>query len=298
VEKASPDPRISFWMVAFLDLLGFRSVLTGMDALPLPEDESGAKALTTALGRAVRFRRRLHTSFQEFIAGHEHAPAPDLSDLPPHLQGLGQNLRSIRLVNAPGPDHFILAASLAPSDGHFPLRAVYAVIMATASGMLTQLSLGGDDPDDTLPLRGGIDIAPGAVVSPEDFLYSPALVRAYELESSAVFPRTLLGDRVRQFLDSVVASTGTGIPADHAREIAKRVQSMLFIDADGKLALDFYGRTVRESLGDEPARTFGQRAWQYVVRAEAEARKRGVVRVTEKYEWLVGYMRSRRSYWD
>jgi hypothetical protein len=283
-------------MVAFMDLLGYRHVLNELDALPLPTDEAGVVALRAALGRSVRFRRRLHASFEQFLRGHDLAP--DLEDeVPPDFRGIIHGLRSIKLINSPGPDHYILASSLARSEEHFPVRGAYALVVAVAAGMLIQLARGWHDPTDTLPLRGGIDIAPGAVVLPEEFLYSPAVVRAYELEGSAVYPRTLVGDRVQDFLRSVAAMPGGDVASQYARQVAARVGQMFFTDSDGKLAVDFYGPVVRETFGDQPARTLGPQAWEYAVAALAAARTSGNARVVEKYDWLLTYMEPRRQLW-
>jgi hypothetical protein len=295
---AQAAPQIAYWMVAFLDLLGYRQVLADLDALPLPEDAAGIARMSAALGRAARLRRRLHGSFAQFVAGERSTEIEGLDGIPFALRDKSRSLRATRIVHSPGPDHYILAACLAPSPSNFPARAVYSAICATAGGMLIHLAIGRDNPSDTLPLRGGIDIAAGAVLSPENFLYSPALTRAYDLESKeAKYPRTLIGDRVREFLKMVSERPGEDIDSVHGRQVATRVQDMFFVDTDGKLALDFYGPVARETFGDEPARALGQKAWAYATAAERLARERGVARVTEKYEWLVAYMEPRRRHW-
>lgn len=295
---AQASPEISYWMVAFLDLLGYREVLRDLDVLPLPEDEEGQNRMRKALGRATRLRRRLHGSFGQFLVGEQSTEKEFLDGIPLQLQEKAKSLRATRLVHSPGPDHYILAASLAPSPSNFPARAVYSAIMATASGMLMHLAIGSDNPSDTLPLRGGIDIAAGAALQPENFLYSPALTRAYDLESKfAKYPRVLIGDRVQEFLEMVSTNPGEDIDSRHAREVAAEVRKMFFVDNDGRLALDFYGPVVRDKFGYEPARTMGQRAWTYATAAEQLARERGDAYVTAKYEWLAAYLEPRRVHW-
>ena len=293
-------PVVSYWMVAFLDLLGYRQVLEDLDVMPLPEDEDGRARVRAALARAMRLRRRLHASFAQFTAA-EHSTAPeDLDGVPPHLQAKARSLRAVRLVQSPGPDHYIVAASLSPSPNHFPVRAVYSVLGATASGMLMHLALGSEDPSDTLPLRGGIDIAAGAEVLPEKFLYSPALSRAYKLESEdAVYPRTLIGDRIRDFLRSVIARPGADVATAYARSMAERIETLFFVDRDGKVALDFYGPAARELFGSTPlAKDLAEKAWSYATAAERIHRTKGVPRIAQKYEWLVAYLSERRRHWQ
>jgi hypothetical protein len=288
---------LSFWMVAFMDLLGYRSLLNGFDVFPFPTEAVELARVREALAKAVHVRQRLHTSLEAFLKGNELAPDLE-AEVPVHLRDLVRSVRSIRLISSPGPDHYILAASLARSELNFPVRSAYTLVIAAASGMLVQLARGADDPTDTLPLRGGIDIAAGIVGPPDNFLYSPSVVRAYELEGEARYPRTLIGARVVDFVRSVSEMPGADLPAQHARDIAQRMQTMFFVDSDGKVALDFYGEAIRETFGVEPARTLAHKAWDYARAAESTARSQGKPKITEKYEWLLAYMEPRRKIWD
>jgi len=302
--KAKRPPRsdesITMWMVVFLDILGYRGILAAMDQVPLPtEDPARALAVNAALGRAVNFRRRLLTSVTQFLQGSETAGDEVFNEVPPHLRKLSEGWRKVKLITTPGPDHFVLATSLSPSPENFPLRSIYAILTAAASAALVQLALGGDDPLDSLPLRGGIDIAPGAYIAPENILYSPAVVSAYELEShEADYPRIVAGKRVRSFLQAVIQNPNTDLESNYARILAERVNGMLFQDSDGKLALDFYGPVIRDTLGDEPSRTIGRRAWAYAQKALAVHRASGNTKLIAKYERLVEYMGPRVALWS
>jgi hypothetical protein len=291
-------PEISYWLVAFLDLLGYRGVLDEMDVLPLPADPGGVAQITQALARAMRIRRRLHAAFEQFMKGYDLAPADELQELPPDLRDLATPLRATRLVKATGPDHYVVAASLAPSKLNFPMRSVYAAVVAAASGMLIQLAMGANDATDTLPLRGGIDIAAGAIGMPENFLYTPALTRAYLLEGSAKYPRTLIGERVVDLIEQVLKLPNDDMRSVHARQVAERLKNMFFTDRDGKLVLDFYGPVMRETLETDFARDIGRKAWKYATSAEQLYRQLGDQHVTEKYEWLAAYMAERRKLWE
>lgn len=280
-----------------MDLLGYRSVLNEFDVLPLPRDPVGIERFQAAVDRAVRIRERMHASFDVFLTGHSLTTAMEV-EIPPNLRNIVQTARSIKLISSPGPDHYILAASLAASDSNFPARSAYSLVVAVAAGMLVQLARGANDPADTLPLRGGIDIAAGVVGPPDDFLYSPSVVRAYELEGKAVYPRTIAGPRVFDFIESVGSMPGESFAETHAKSIALRMKDMFFVDSDGATVLDFYGDPIRRAFAEvEPARTLANQAWDYVRAAERAARAEGNTRVTEKYEWLLQYMASRRNVW-
>jgi len=284
-------------MVAFVDLMGYRDVLRTLDVLPLPEDEKEQRVMTKALARASHLQNRLHRSFEEFLKTHDRADPDILREMPPGFRPAFDAMRATRILRAGGPDNYMMAASLTPSPTNFPTRAAYALVASTAGGMLMHLAIGSDDPADSLPLRGGIDVAAGGIVPPARFPYTPALSKAYELESKdADYPRTLIGERALDFLNVVAQQHVSDIQTAHARQVAERVQSMFFRDEDGKMALDFYGEIARETFGD-PARVMGQKAWTYATAAERVARERGDAKVVGKYERLIAYMEPRRRHW-
>lgn len=293
-----PGPMISFWVVAFLDILGYRSVLDKIDVFPFPDEGDGRRNLEASFARAIHLRRRLILGVNSFITSMSEAP--DLSGVPLQHRSTAASWHRARLMKSPGPDHMVLACSLLPTAGHFPLRGVYNVVGAAASALITQLSLGADDPDDTLPLRGGIDLALGTRLQPEDVLYSPALTRAYDLESKeAIYPRIVAGRRLIAFLDDQVNLPRAGAETEFQRALAKRIRDMFFCDRDGAIVLDFLGSGVREALGQgEKASDIVTLAWRYAQRAYARISDGGNERVAAKYAWLVDYMRPRISAWS
>jgi hypothetical protein len=199
------DPSgVTFWLVGFLDLLGYKSILQGFDTDDFPEPDRSADFLAS-FAKAIRLRRRLHVGIRVMTEGQGTAPDVDLSSAPPEARRVIQDSRKIQMITAPGPDHMLLACSLAPRPDHSPMRATFTLFSAAAAASMIQLALGADEPDDTRPIRGGIDLAPGAVLEPEHYLFSPASMRAYQLETDAVFPRILIGERVMSLLEGYLA---------------------------------------------------------------------------------------------
>jgi hypothetical protein len=287
---------VSFWVVAFLDLLGYSSVLDKIDVFPFPTKGDERQSLEKAFARAIRLRRRLIHEVDAFLASVNKMP--DLGHLPPQSRAKVAGLHMTRLVRSPGPDHIILACSLLPRADHFPLRAVFNLVCAAAVATLIQLSLGADDPEDTLPVRGGIDLAVGMLLEPEDFLYSAALARAYRLESrKAVYARTVAGERLIHFLNQQVESAGSGPDGKFQQGLAERIRGMFFRDRDGAIVLDFFGDYVCKNLPHERAQEIASAAWLYVRRAHAYHASAGDDAVTAKYGWLLEYMRPRLSVW-
>jgi hypothetical protein len=292
---AESGPRISYWVVAFLDLLGYRSVLEKLDVFPLVPEV--LPNLEQAFKRAIQFRRRLLHEIENLLAEDEDS-LPDLSHLPPTAQQLAVTWRKAKLIKSPGPDHIVLACSLMPEAEHFPLRAVYNLVIAASGAMLTQLSLGAANPEDTLPLRGGIDLAAGMFLQPEDFLYSPALTRAYDLEhEQALYGRTVAGGRFIQFLDYEANVNALDYESQVQRSLAHQIRRFFFTDRDGSFVLDFMSPDLAAITPPDLCRDAVRDAWLFVRAGHQKARVAGNYVVASKYAWLIDYMRPRLSAW-
>jgi len=293
------DAKIAFWVVGFLDMLGYRSVLNRLDVFPLPEPDSPEHvALVKNFRLAIDIRQRLHGQVTEFLDGINRRSS-EFEGLPPELLKLARSVQQARTWLQLGPDHLVLASTLAPASDHFPLRGVYNMVAATAAAMLYQLALGADSPDVTLPLRGGIELAVGVRTTSEDFVYSPALTHAYDLEHKhAVYPRTIAGPRFLQFLQTQSDGDSSNFLEGYQMRLAHRIRALFFDDADGQVALDFMGDAVRSLFSDSGfAEQLGSRTWRFVLAASRAAKQKGDGRVLAKYEWLFEYLRPRIILW-
>jgi hypothetical protein len=279
-------------------MLGYRSILDRLDVFPLPEHEDGLTTLTKDFARAVRMRRRLTRQVEEFLQGIT-GRSETLEELPLELREFAYSFQRANTLVQTGPDHLVLATALSKAADHFPMRGVYNTVAATAAAMLYQLALGADCPEDSLPLRGGIEMAAGAFVQPECFVYSPALTFAYDLESKkAIYPRTLAGVRFLKFLEVQSTEATTTFSDGYEAQLARKVRSFFFNDADGEVALDFMGESVRQNISDpDLAKTLAERAWMFMLGALRAAKERGDQKVALKYEWLSDYMSPRLGFW-
>lgn len=297
-ESVPSDMVMSLWTVAFLDLLGYRSILEAMDVFPFPEGGPEQETLTKAFARAMHLRRRLIHGVEEFMTAHDNMPLPNLARFPREAQGLAARWRRIKILRTPGPDHIVMGCSLMPNEQHFPLRAVYTLVVACAAAMMIQLMMGGDDPSDTLPLRGGIDIATGCLDPRDSYLYSPALASAYHLErKEAVYARTIIGEQFQGYLTNSATNPERGLELDYSRALAKAIADMFIRDRDGKVTLDFFGASLRERLSPVEAKDMAEKAWNFSCASAERFRRGGDAHIAEKYEWLVEYMRPRLGLW-
>jgi len=299
-EQASPKnpPSISYWAVGFLDLLGYSRVLQAFDVYPLPTEGPDHHALVKAFARATHLRTRLLDAMENLMSSRLGTLPVDLNRIPQALRSAANGWRQIRMISSPGPDHVILGCSLAPSPGHFPMYAVDTLVLGCASAMLVQLRIGGDDTADSLPLRGGLEIAPGGVYGADDFLYTPALSKAHDLESKhAVYARTLIGERFEGFISSQAREKPNTVQELYEVTLAQRLERMFFHDTDGLTVLDFLAEPFRERLDSTFAQDLCSKAWLFARRAERDARARRDYKVAMKYSWLVDFMAGRLRLW-
>jgi hypothetical protein len=286
---------LSMWCVAFLDLLGYRSLLQQMDVFPMPETEPEHEQFQKAFARAVHFRTRLDGYFRTLLQSSARVPDNQLEAFPEHQRRQADAMTRMKVLQTTGADHVAIGCSLADDEGHFPIIGVYTVLEACASSMLVQLMIGGDDPMDTLPLRGGIDVAMGGVDPRSGYLYSAAMANAYDLEQKAIYPRTLVSWRLREYLLDISMNVADDVASKYARAIAIKATDLITTDTDGMPMLDFFGEACAQSVENPPE--MAAAAWRYVTSSAERFRSAGSTRVAEKYEWLVNYMQPRLKFW-
>jgi hypothetical protein len=161
---------------------------------------------------------------------------------------------------------------------------------------LIQLWVGGDD-GLSLPLRGGIGMAPGLAAQPENFLYSPALTCAYDLESHvAVVPRIVVHERVVGYLEALRDNPSP----DHLDQMGatpgRQCRSMIVQDGD-EFMLDFYGPAMANLIHGRFSAEQSALARRFVATSLEDARANLPPKVVEKYEWLQKYLDNRAHFW-
>src|SRR5262245_18375977 len=121
---------MSFWAIAFLDLLGYREVLAGVDVFPLPQDPLELQRLQQSFTRSVRLRRRLVDGVKGIVGRTRERHPPQFRGLRASLKSVAEGWSQVKIFNLPGPDHMVLGCSLAPTQGHFPIRGAHALMFA------------------------------------------------------------------------------------------------------------------------------------------------------------------------
>lgn len=106
----SERPQLISWAVAFLDILGYSSVLEAMDVVPLPAGGTPeAEAIIASLAKAVRLRRRLHKMVPQFMSSAAGSADESISELPPELRAIAE--QSLTCMTPVGRDSPSMARS-------------------------------------------------------------------------------------------------------------------------------------------------------------------------------------------
>src|SRR5262245_31794514 len=123
-------PRVSFWVVAFLDLLGYRATLERIDIFPLPKAPEDRERLEAGFARAIRLRRHLVVAVEQFLKTAAIAPSADISKLSPEAKRTFTRCRRASILSSPGPDHMVIGCPLDRRPDHFPIRGVFMLVAA------------------------------------------------------------------------------------------------------------------------------------------------------------------------
>jgi hypothetical protein len=159
-----------YWFVAYIDLMGIRRALLSTDFISV-DDPAQAETLIALLKESVGAILRMRKWLEKFFEGRDTAD-PDgeiFAGLPDEQVARAVRMRKTRVRRDRISDGILIACSLEPDDGHFPIRGVYDGLAACVSLMLIQLAAG-------TPLRGGVDVGTGIEVDGE--LFGAACVKA------------------------------------------------------------------------------------------------------------------------
>ena len=308
----SPDLTVGYWAVAYLDILGYRSVLWEMSRkppLPPPGSEEETR-LKAAAARAVKIRREIVGLMDTFMNSASSLSGPLPDGVPPGWHETALAWRQFQIGRARFSDSLFLYAPLAPSPTHaLPVRAVYTMLVACSTTMLFQLARGSPDFRETLPLRGALDMnvgiecpdraRAGSIEKPSRQLYSPAMATAYQMEATlACWPRILVSNDFLDMVRSHAAAEGNDPQARMTNQIGTKCGDFLFQDTDGRWAVDYLGAGVRTLPSSaQTVQPFVKDAHEFACAARAAHAAKGNAKLVEKYDHLEHYIASRLPLW-
>lgn len=256
-----PDPSggpmtLSYYAVAFVDLLGQSEALKRLKLRPETDDER--RDAEDAMAKTGRLIRQMRNSFSELIDRGKDVP---LDGIPPERLEEFKKFSNPPLFQMGFSDSFVLALQL-PTDIKDPVQiaqvanGVFLMLLGLAGTTLIATSSG-------VPLRGGVDINLGMDVFPNE-VYGPALMNAYRLESEiAQYPRTVLGRNLLHFLYWLNQLKDDHPMLELAKRMGRRCNSLMREDHDGHVMIHFLSPMLRDALktDDFDNRWAHARAW-------------------------------------
>lgn len=179
-------------------------------------------------------------------------------------------------------DGLVIFSSLVEEEIRCPMNAIFGIF--ASCGNFCLLSLGRRQ-----PVRGAIEIAWGVELHPGE-VYGPAVVRAYELESSlAQYPRIVIGQTAINYLEVQRDRPEDTKFAQVNKSMAELCLNMCIRDADGQYILHYLGGAFREAVTQALHQELYNAALQFVHDQLQQHRNAVHNKLTSRYERLLSY---------
>jgi hypothetical protein len=279
--------KCAMWGVAFLDLMGYREQLLSTDVFPaLTSATEAIELFKDVVGR----RRALVDGPKKFFAAAAAAHR-SIGGLPPEALQLQKHMSKIRVATTGFADNVVLETPLDDVD-RAPIVALHEMVLASAITLSQHLALGS-------PLRGGIEVGYGMWAYGQ--LHSGATVTAVNLEKRAGYPRILVGDRFRAYLEHESQAPSTSGPLRIHRAIASSLKRILYRDPldppDYPMGIDYLGSDFQALVPGMKSETV-KNIWRFA-HESLERFRNDPNRAKERgyYERLIAYVEPRLEIW-
>jgi hypothetical protein len=219
------------YCVSFIDLLGQREAMRGQGLIP--EDRSQLiETFRQSIGAIIRLQEEAEAMLGPLLKPNPDSPLK--AQLPKERHSTWDEMMRTRVKTQRWSDGLVSFACLGDQEIKCHVNGIFALF--GLAGAMSLLGLA-----QKHPVRGAIEIAWGVELHPGE-LYGPAVARAYELESEvAQYPRIVVGPATYGFLHMHSTNTAEDPFSQNDRDLAKKCLDMLFVDADGYLALHYLG---------------------------------------------------------
>ena len=286
--------RLSYYLAAFIDILGQSDDLQNISAFPKSKEE--AASVFSTIHKAGLTIKALRHAFKNVV----QASTPSIADLiqlstpptpeelervPPRYRAALMRLHSPRLVQRGFSDTFLLTLPLFtdgdPASTVIAVSDIEAALMGIANLSLSSLAAG-------IPLRGGVEIGLGFDLFPNE-VYDPVLVSAHNLESRvAEYPRTVVGPNLLSFLTDIERLSQDDPFGQMAVQGAGICRSLICKSPDdGRAMVHMASMVTQDTDASFPDRWAGASAW---VNGQANRyRAEGNEKLAPRYARLAAY---------
>lgn len=191
-----------YFIVAFVDLLGTDARNTEIKA----QTEFPAAMLEQEVAKVKTFQRNFYRIFKAIVENNKWRK----SLRPENLLLDFDRLKGNEVTSYVFSDAIIFHASLNTQQGRLvPTESIFSILVALAFTQLWALSRG-------QPFRGGVEIGRAALFHGNQIL-GPALSDAVKLEKQAQFPRIIVGEGARKYLE-LNTQPSTNTQESHANQ--------------------------------------------------------------------------------
>lgn len=281
--KQKPDYFISYYLVAFIDLLGQQEAMQKFSGLPALDDKEQMEKFRLAVKDTFGVIDKFHDSFKNYFNSYSKREGKSLNLL---LDQTSNNIKFQRFS-----DGLVIFVSLRDDADKTPIGNVYGVLAACASMFLLWLSI-------NQPLRGGIEVGLGSEVN-ENEIYGPAVSEAYNLETKvAQYPRVVVGKELINYLRLSQSSSKADIHSKISKETAKLCLDMLAIDVDGYPIVDYLGRGFKNSVAKNLIDDVPSNAYKFILEQCEKWRTQKNTKLAFRYALLKDYFDARLTLWQ
>jgi len=286
----------SYYLVAFIDVLGQKEAFKDIKDLPTTEEEK--KRLMEAHSETALFIDDLRGWFDDFFVAYTEDKESPYS-VPEDKKELFDEMRKSVLSHTRFSDCIQAYVPLQSKKYHSPcINGIYGVLSACGGMFLLSLAR-------KKPLRIGIDIGIATELGDNE-VYGPGFFSAYELESKiAQYPRIVIGDTLINYLMNL-SHKKSQLP-DQIKEdleickvMADNCLKMFIRDLDGFTVLDYLGKNFIDNFTEytpedqeEDSTKVLSMAFNFVEDEFKKQRHTRNRKLAPRYFMLYNYFRSR-----
>jgi len=283
---------ISYYVVAFMDVLGQQEQLRALDELPDKNDAAQMESFVAALKQTYGVVTGMRDSFQKFFKSFSKGqidPAK-LRQLSPEQRKQYAELTSNPIQFQRFSDSIVVFLSLRTDRFKLPTGGIFGVLGAAATSFLVGLAAGH-------PVRGGIDLGVGMEMTKGE-IYGSALARAYSLESKvSIYPRIVLGEELIKYLQLTLRQKLEDIYAAASKQMAQCCLDMIAVDDDGHPFLDYLGPGFKKHIAYELDGKVIQMAYEQVLKNSERYKREHNTKLAFRCTLLRKYFESRLPLW-
>jgi hypothetical protein len=283
---------ISYYVVAFMDVLGQQEHLRALDELPDKKDSAQMESFIAALKQTYGVVTGMRDSFEKFFKSFSKRqidPAK-LRQLSPEQRKQYMELTSNPIQFQRFSDSIVVFLSLRTDRFKLPTGGIFGVLGAAATSFLVGLAAGH-------PIRGGVDLGVAMEMARGE-IYGSALARAYALESKvAIYPRIVLGDELIEYLQLTLKQKSEDIYAAAGKQMAQCCLDMIAVDDDGHPFLDYLGPGFKKHIAYELNGKVIQMAYEKVLKFSEKYKREHNTTLAFRYTLLRNYFEARLPLW-